>query len=211
MSSMFTRLSAGLLAGAALLAGGAAGAADLSPGYVGVDLGLRNHYSLDCLGGNACDKNANRSGKLYAGYTLGTGQLLGKTTVHAVELSVYNGGTATGAFKNGAGVLQQGEGKMSGVGVASAGSIKLSEDWAISTRLGVAYQRGKVSYLNYAPNTSIGSDVKNHFALTGGLGLAYALDKHWSLKADWNYMQVKLGKAERSNLNTFSVGAAYNF
>ncbi|WGG50229.1 outer membrane protein [Rugamonas sp. DEMB1] len=211
MSSMSIRLSAGLLAGAALLAAGAAGAADLSPGYVGVDIGLRNHYSLDCLAGNACDKNANRSGKLYAGYTLATGQLLGRDTTHAVELSVYNGGTATGAFKNGSGVLQQGEGKLAGVGVASAGSIKLNEEWALTTRLGVVYQRGKVNYLNYAPNTSVGSDVKNQFALTAGWGLAYALDKNWSLKADWNYLPVKFGKAESSNLNTFSVGAAYHF
>jgi outer membrane immunogenic protein len=205
MSSMLIRLSAALLAGAALLAAGAAGAADLSPGYIGADLGLRNHYSLDCLGGNACDKNANRSGKLYAGYTLGSGQLLGMSSSHAVELSVFTGGTAKGAFKNGAGVLQQGEGKLAGFGVVNAGTLKLSEDWALNTRLGVVFQRGKV---NYAAG---GSDSKNQLALTAGLGLAYALDKNWSLKADWNYQPVKFGKSGNTNLNTFSLGAAYHF
>lgn len=202
MSSMSIRLSAALLAGAAA----GAAAAEVSPGYIGADLGLRNHYSLDCLGGAAvCDKNANRSGKLYAGYTLGSGEMLGMASSHAVELSVFTGGTAKGAFKNGDGVLQQGEGKLAGFGVVNAGSLKLSEDWTLRTRLGVVFQRGKV---NYAAG---GSDSKNQLAATAGLGLAYALDKNWSLNADWNFQPVKFGKSGNTNLNTFSLGAAYHF
>lgn len=34
---------------------------------------------------------------------------------------------------------------------------------------------------------------------------------HWALNADWNYLPARLGMADKSNLNVFSVGAAYHF
>ncbi|MES2116914.1 MAG: outer membrane beta-barrel protein [Pseudomonadota bacterium] len=205
MMMMQPTVRAMLLAGALLGASGAAAAADLSPGYLGLDIGWRNHYNFDCLGGSPCERNAGASTRVYGGYTLGEGELFGLKQTRAIELAVFTGGAAKGAFKNGAGVLSQGEGKLSGMSVTAASFNKLSEDWTWTTRLGLAYEHGKVSY------AAGGSDSNNALLLTAGLGLSYAIDRHWALNADWNYLPARLGKADKSNLNVFSVGAAYHF
>lgn len=196
---------AALLASAFLGASGAAAAADLSPGYLGVDVGYRNHYNFDCVSGSPCERNAGASTRIYGGYALSETTAFGLPTTRAIEVAAFTGGAVKGAFKNGAGVLSPGEGKLSGVSVTSQSSSKLSENWAWTTRLGLVAEHGKVNY------TAGGSDSTNTLAVTVGTGLSYALDSHWALNADWNYLPARMGKAAKSNLNVFSVGAAYHF
>jgi opacity protein-like surface antigen len=194
-----------LLAGACLGVSGAAAAADLSPGYLGLDLGYRNHYNFDCVAGSPCERNAGASTRVYGGYTLGETTALGLQTTRAVEVAAFTGGAVKGAFKDGAGALSAGRGKLSGVSVVLASSSKLSQDWAWTTRLGLVAEHGKVDY------AAGGSDSTNTLAVTAGTGLSYAIDPHWALNADWNYLPAHMGKAAKSNLNVFSVGAAYHF
>lgn len=197
---------AALLAGAVLGASGAAAAADLSPGYLGMDVGFRNHYNFDCLSGSPCERNAGASTRIYGGYTLGETLAFGSLkTTRAIEVAAFTGGAVKGAFNHGGGVLSPGEGKLSGVSVVLASSSKLSEDWAWTSRLGLVAEHGKVNY------TAGGSDSTNTLAVTVGTGLSYAIDRNWSLNADWNYLPARMGKAAKSNLNVFSVGAAYHF
>lgn len=196
---------AALLASAFLGASGAAAAADLSPGYLGVDVGYRNHYNFDCLSGSPCERNAGASTRVYGGYVLGQGEVFGLKDTRAIEVAAFSGGAAKGAFKDGTGVLSAGRGKLSGVSVTFASATALSEDWAWTTRLGLVAEHGKVDY------AAGGSDSTNTLAVTVGTGLSYAIDKHWALNADWNYLPARMGKAAKSNLNVFSVGAAYHF
>ena len=196
---------AALLASAFLGASGAAAAADLSPGYMGVDVGYRNHYNFDCLSGSPCERNAGASTRVYGGYTLGESTAFGLQQTRAVEVAAFTGGAVKGAFKDGNGGLSPGKGKLSGVSVVLASATKLSEDWAWTTRLGLVAEHGKVNY------TAGGSDSTNTLAVTAGTGLSYAIDRNWSLNADWNYLPARMGKAAKSNLNVFSVGAAYHF
>lgn len=205
MMMMKRTVRAALLAGACLAASGAAAAADLSPGYLGLDIGWRNHYNFDCLSGSPCERNAGASTRVYGGYTLGESEGFGLQHTRAIELAVFTGGAAKGAFKDGAGALSAGRGKLSGVSVVLATATKLSEDWAWTTRLGLVAEHGKVDY------AAGGSDSTNTLAVTAGTGLSYAIDKHWALNADWNYLPARMGKAAKSNLNVFSVGAAYHF
>ncbi|MBA5637239.1 outer membrane beta-barrel protein [Duganella sp. LX20W] len=196
---------AALLASAFLGASGAAAAADLSPGYLGVDVGYRNHYNFDCLSGSPCDRNAGASTRVYGGFVLGENEAFGLPHTRAVEVAAFTGGAVKGAFKDGSGALSPGKGKLSGVSAVLASATKLSEDWAWTTRLGLVAEHGKVDY------TAGGSDSTNTLAVTAGTGLSYAIDKHWALNADWNYLPARMGKAAKSNLNVFSVGAAYHF
>lgn len=194
-----------LLASAFLGASGAAAAADLSPGYMGVDVGYRNHYNFDCLSGSPCERNAGASTRVYGGYTLGGNEAFGLQHTRAIEVAAFTGGSVKGAFNNGAGVLSPGQGKLSGVSATLATATKLSQDWAWTTRLGLVAEHGKVSY------AAGGGDSTNTLAVTAGTGLSYAIDRNWALNADWNYLPARMGKAAKSNLNVFSVGAAYHF
>lgn len=194
-----------LLASALLGASGAAAAADLSPGYMGVDVGYRNHYNFDCLSGSPCERNAGASTRVYGGYTLGQGEAFGLKSTRAVEVAAFTGGSVKGAFRDGTGALSPGKGKLSGVSVVVASATQLSDNWAWTTRLGLVAEHGKVNY------TAGGSDSTNTLAVTVGTGLSYAIDRNWSLNADWNYLPARMGKAAKSNLNVFSVGAAYHF
>ncbi|HEU4846498.1 MAG TPA: outer membrane beta-barrel protein, partial [Burkholderiaceae bacterium] len=182
-----------LLASAFLGASAAAAAADLSPGYMGVDVGYRNHYNFDCLSGSPCERNAGASTRVYGGYALGENEAFGFQHTRAIEVAAFMGGSVKGAFNNGAGVLSPGQGKLSGVSATLMTATKLSQDWAWTTRLGLVAEHGKVNY------TAGGGDSTNTLAVTAGTGLSYAIDRNWALNADWNYLPARMGKAAKSN------------
>src|SRR5471032_3131649 len=87
MSSIIKVICAGLVAGAALITAGNATAADLSPGYVGADVGLVSKFSQD-----------HGTGRVYAGYTLGTTTDFGLENVHAIELMAYSVGARSNSY-----------------------------------------------------------------------------------------------------------------
>lgn len=215
MSFIIKGIFAGLLAASALTVSGNVAAADLSPGYVGGDIGVRNSYKLDCISGLECDKKANRSGRIYAGYTLGSNEFLGKENIGSIEFSNFLIGSADGGIVNKDGVATQGRGKVKGVALVHSSAMKLGNDFSLVTRVGASYAHGTVDYATTAGKNDYGrggKDSRNTFGLTYGVGMAYALDKNWSLNADWNYVPVKFSdKGKNNGVNMFSLGAAYHF
>jgi outer membrane immunogenic protein len=96
-------------------------------------------------------------------------------------------------------------------------------NWMIYGTGGLAY--GQVTYgaLDYLPNNSA-TQSKTNLGWTAGLGTEYKIDSHWSIKAE--YLYVDLGKPNfspiavdpvdyavslRTNLNIGRVGVNYAF
>lgn len=192
-----------MLIGAALLQSGAAYAA--SPDYVGLDLGLRNTFDASCANGADCTHRARRSGRLYAGYGLGRGELFGKTNTSNIEVLAYSTSHANGAYRASNGALRQGSAKIGGVGVTHANAIAITDQFSIHARLGLAYSRTKVSM----PGTA--NDSASRVGLAGGLGMSHAVNSNWSVHADWNYIPVSLGRSGKTEMDQYSLGARYTF
>ena len=198
-------LCAGLLA----LAGGGATAADLSPGYVGASYNVGTSYTLPCTGGDECQTQAHSGGKVYAGYTLGADTLFGMDDIHAIEFGLFDFGRVREVMP-GFGYMNR---SVSGATLTYASALKLSDAWSFDTRFGLAYVRSKSNFVDTEHGITYDSSTHIKFGPTAGLGLAYALDKHWALTADADYLPIKFGSGEPSShhVNTISLGAAYHF
>jgi opacity protein-like surface antigen len=196
---------ASLLVLAASVAPAAAFAADALPNvYVGASVGLRTNDGLDCNGVSNCDLHTNKSGKLVVGYGLETHQFAGNPTVTSVELMGYSAGAVTAGFHTAGGIVK-GEGKVSGVGLNLASTTTVN-DFAFTTRVGLAHSVGKVDY------AAGGSDSKSANGLLLGMSVAYALDKNWSINAGFDYVpKVKFSASQSGHASLFSVGTAYRF
>jgi len=196
---------AGLLA----LAAGGAAATDLSPGYVGASYNAVTNYTLPCTSGDECQTQSHKGGKVYAGYTLGADTVFGMDISHAVEFGLFDLGRVREVMP-GFGYMNR---SVSGATLTYASALRLSDAWSFDTRFGVAYVRSKSNFVDTEHGIAYDSDTHIKFGPTGGLGLAYALDKHWALTADVDYMPVKFGVGESSShhANTMSLGAAYHF
>lgn len=184
-----------LLTTSAALAFTPLGAYAAEDNYVGAAIGARTHYGLDCAGAVTCDRNANASGKIYFGKQLEKN--------FAAEVMAWRLGDGKGSVKNGGAsmagtVHSQG---VAAVAVASTGFDALT----IKARLGVGYVRGSTDY------AAGGSTAKSAFVPVMGLGASYALDKNWSINADWDRLPARVNGETRVNANMFSLGALYRF
>lgn len=181
-------------------------AADSPPGgYIGGNLGLQTSTNLDCPSGAKCETKFGRSGKLYGGYNLDTTQFAVAQTTISAELMAFRSGDADSSF-HGAGGVVKGVGSFDGVAVALRNEVKFNDLFSLTARLGLARTSARVDY----SGGGSGSGTAN--GLLFGLGTAFALDKNWSLHADWDRVQkVRYSGKQEAHANMFSVGASYKF
>jgi outer membrane autotransporter protein len=210
MTAMMKKMCAAALAGAALLASAQARADDVSPGYVGGSIGVNSSYSTTCYNIDGCNDKTNSSGKLYGGYTLNTRTAWGSHKVtDSVELSTF---WINGQFASANAGMTQYRKKTTGLSLSWATEMELGSGFALNSRIGLAFTRtrGEARDSLYGDSQSSGDD---RIAPTVGLGLSYALNRNWSLRADYDYVPIKTGIGSKGNghVNMWSVGAAYHF
>lgn len=201
MMTPLKALCAALLAGVAL----AASAEEASPAYVGGSWGVRSLYSVGCMPGDDCSYATNRSGKLFGGYTLGSGTMFSRNVTDAVELSVF---AVHGKYTTSADGWMRSRAVSKGLAASWARSTDLGSGIALNSRLGVAYSRSH-SDGQIQGYSAWHSNDRDRFGVTAGLGLSYALTPHWSLRADYDYLPIKYESAR--HVNMWSLGAAYQF
>lgn len=187
----------------ALFASALASAADAdktSGVYLGIGAGTTD-YSLACTSG-PCDSNKHRfSGKAYLGYTLSNVDLSGAHLSDALEVMAYSAGAADGAYaKFGGGGDKV---RFRGLGLVNALSYSV-DAFTVTGRLGIATTRTSLDY------GAGGFQNADKTGVMGGIGLAYALNKRWTIKADLDQVPVS-NLAGKKSLRLMTVGAAYAF
>ncbi|MCE3606874.1 porin family protein [Massilia sp. P8910] len=175
---------------------GAASAAsygDTSPIYAGGGIG-RMQFTADCGGGQPCKGHDNASGKLLAGFNFAPfSAWQGSELTSSVELVAYRGGKADLG-------PQRGAASFDGAGVSYRISSRETEALSVHARVGTTRLSGK---LGGASSATTG--------MTGGLGIAYALDKHLSLTGDYDLLRAGFGALARTHVHLWTLGAAYKF
>jgi outer membrane autotransporter protein len=173
------------------LSGAAQAAEPASPFYLSASAG-RVHAQTWCT---MCEKETN-FGKITAGYDLGTSSLWpGSQITSSVELSHFQSGHMDNESAMGAayGMRQS----FRATGVYYKATVRESQAFSLNARLGVAHVIDRIedvySVRNYGKNT-----------VAAGLGVSYALDKNWSIQADYDRLQS-------SKLNMISAGVGYRF
>ena len=173
--------------------------------YVGASVGISHNYDLDCVAGATCDRSANSTGKITLGHEFGTTPLWGGDFGGAVEFMGFRAAEAKAGFKNGTGTLAAGSGLSTGLGAAYAMHLAYG-DFAVKTRLGVAYTKGTVDY------AFGGSDSNSSWVPYVGVGASYALNKNVTLDLDWDRLPTRFrDNTDKVNLNMLSLGATYKF
>ncbi|NYE63039.1 opacity protein-like surface antigen [Duganella sp. 1224] len=205
------KLAGGLL----LLAACSARAQETSPYYLGADLGVSSQYKdLRCPTANDCDDRGDFSGRLYGGYTLGSSPLFDLRNTHALELSAFGFGHARSVIQAADSFYLNGKSKVYGGSLNYVSGLELTQGLSLRGKVGLSLARSSVQYAtmtgldNYGAN---GSVRHNRVGVNYGLGLSYALDKHWSLHGDWLHVPVKLGAGDKTSVNMYSVGVGYGF
>jgi outer membrane immunogenic protein len=181
----------------------AASYGDTSPIYVGVGAG-RTFFDAYCYDGE-CKAHTKGSGKVYAGFNFAPMSAWpGSELTGSLELTGYVGGKAQiGAGTNSG--LYKIANSYKGAGLGYRLSLRETEFLSLNARLGVAHVSGKTA-LDAVELHSVGST-----GVTGGLGLSYALNKHWSLNADYDSLRVKFIPYRHTRVHLFTAGAAYKF
>ncbi|NHZ77879.1 hypothetical protein F2P44_00985 [Massilia sp. CCM 8695] len=188
-----TALLAALLLTA--FSGAASGASygDTSPIYAGGAVGPMQ-FNADCGGGQQCKGRDNGSGKLLAGFNFAPFSVWqGSELTSSVELVAYRGGKADLG-------RQRGAASFGGAGLSYRISSRETDALSVHARAGMARLSGK---LDGASSASTG--------VTGGLGIAYALDKHLSLTGDVDVLRAGFGALARAHVYLWTLGAAYKF
>ena len=179
-------------------------AASAQTNYVGASVGISHNYDLDCVSGATCDRGANSTGKITFGREFGSTPLWGGYFSGAVEFMGFRAAEAKAGFNNGTGLVA-GSGYTTGLGAAYAMHLAYG-DFAVKTKLGVAYTKGSVDYL------AGGSSSSSMFVPTFGVGASYALNKNVSLDLDWDRVPTRFRDGtDKINLNMWSLGATYKF
>lgn len=175
---------------------GAASAAsygDTSPIYAGGGAG-RMQFSASCGGAEACKGQDNGSAKLFAGFNFAPfSAWQGSELTSSVELVGYRSGKMSLAHERGAASLR-------GAGLSYRISSRETDALSVHARAGLARLSGKFDGESSAST-----------GLTGGLGIAYALDKHLSLTADYDVLRAGFGALARTHVHLLTLGAAWKF
>lgn len=193
--STFHTLMTSVIAGLGVALGGAAAAQATTGPYVGANINVYSKYSIDCDAGFNCDKTGRLSGKVYSGYDFGG---------YGIEALVFAAGSVEGTLIDGplpyAGTLRQ-----DGVGLVGVLPFT-SGDLSFKGKLGVAYVRGRASYIGR------GSSSDKAFTPMVGASVGYALTKTLSMNADWDQTRAEYGlHSPRTTINMFSLGLSTKF
>lgn len=175
---------------------GSALAADLSPAYVGADVGSQ------------FDGKNSSLVRVYGGYNVGSTALFGKQQEHALEVMAFTLRTESTLYRFGDDAYYGGDAvRANGIGINWASALKLDDNWSLTSRLGGNYAWAKTSY-----RFGSGWDQRHdRGGVTVGLGLAYRLNPHVSLTLDLSYMPVRLSPTEKNDKPTLGTGLRYNF
>ncbi|HEX8612498.1 MAG TPA: outer membrane beta-barrel protein [Telluria sp.] len=173
-------------------AASAASYGDTSPIYAGGGIG-RMQFSAQCGAAGACKGQDNASGKLFAGFNFAPfSAWQGSELTSSVELVGYRGGKAS--------LGQRGAASFGGAGLSYRISSRETDALSVHARAGLARLSGKFDGVSSAST-----------GVTGGLGMAYALDKHLSLTADYDVLKAGFGALARTHVHLLTLGAAYKF
>lgn len=171
----------------------AASYGDTSPIYVGGGVG-RMQFSAQCGAAGTCKGQDNASGKVFAGFNFAPfSAWQGSELTSSVELVGYRSGKASLAHGRGAASLR-------GAGLSYRISSRETDALSVHARAGVTRLSGRFDG---------GSDGST--GITGGFGVAYALDKHLSLTADYDVLRAGFGALARTQVHLLTFGAAYKF
>jgi hypothetical protein len=174
-------------------AASAASYGDTSPIYVGGALG-RMQASLPCGAAQGCKGQDNSSGKLLAGFNFAPfSAWQGSELTSSVELVGYRGGKMRLAPEHGAASLR-------GAGLSYRISSRETEALSVHARAGLTRLSGRVD-----------GQSRGTTGASAGLGLAYALDKHLSLTADYDVLRAGFGALARTHVHLMTLGAAWKF
>ncbi|ATQ73664.1 hypothetical protein CR152_03415 [Massilia violaceinigra] len=177
-----------------VFSGAASGASygDTSPIYAGGGAG-RMQFNADCGGPRQCKGQDNGSGKLFAGFNFAPFSVWqGSELTSSLELVGYRGGKAS--------LGQRGAASFGGAGLSYRISSRETDAVSVHARVGMTRLSGK---FDGASSASTG--------VTGGVGMAYALDKHLSLTADYDLLRASFGALARTHVHLLTLGAAYKF
>ncbi len=175
-------------------AGGSAVGADLSPAYVGADVGTQFSQNTSLV-------------RAYAGYKLGGNTLFGLQQTHGVELMVFTLGTETKTLRYvDYGYTGGNPVRANGIGINWSTALRLDDTWSLTGRLGGNYTWAAASYRGDS-----GKDTYARGGVTADLGLAYKLNPHVSLTVDVSYMPIRLNRVEKNTRPTLGTGLRYDF
>lgn len=187
---MFNALSAALIAAAC----GSAVGAELSPVYVGVDVGTQFSHNSSLV-------------RAYAGYNVGGNTLFGLQQTHGVEVMLFTLGTETKTVRFfDYGYAGGNPVRASGIGLNWSTALKLDDKWSLTGRLGGNYAWASTSY-RYGAD----SDTYARGGVTADVGVAYKLNPNVSLTVDVSYMPIRLNRYEKNTKPTLGTGLRYNF
>lgn len=188
----------------ALLAGAACGgtAAHAADFYGGVGLGSAR-VGLPCATGQACERSATGSYKAFVGV---------EPTEHlGAELMAWRLGDARGSGLLGTNLLPA---RTTSEGLGLVGVARTQIDaWTLRARLGVALGTKSRTELDTSSVGAVapGSTTLRERTVIGGLGASYALNKNWSLQADWDRLPARVTTATKAKADLYSVGVSYRF
>jgi opacity protein-like surface antigen len=169
---------------AALLCAASAGAAGFTPSYAGADYGVTRYGA-----------------RAYAGWTLGSEPIFGTEATHYFELMGFSLG-----YYGAPTPTRQDFIRVNGLAFNWATSTRISQNWSAKTRIGVDVLHARIYGAERDP-------VRTWDNVSGlaGAGLAYAVDRHWVIRGDVNYMPLKVSGDPNPRSNTITTGLDYKF
>jgi hypothetical protein len=201
MSTMIKTLGVSILA---VLAGQpiaqAADAADVSPGYIGADIGAIVY-----------DGNTGALTRVYGGRTIGSSMAFGLQQVHALELMLYTSRLRSDDFSADPAFWVPGaRTRASGAALSWTSALKLNQSWSLTNRLGGTFTHAKTGYKVDSIYRGY-SWSRNTAGVIAGVGAAYKLSPNVSAILDMNYMPIKVDRSSTSDPTAVSTGLKYQF
>ena len=199
-SILFASIASLLLGTAATSAMAADTATTEAGAYAGLNLAAQTKYDIDCGGSVSCDKKANSSGKIYAGYMGAPSLFEGVNVSQGIELMYYKVGSASRTFVGSSDSFNS-------KGLAASYVLQANfNNFSLNGRAGVAYTTDKYE------SSFLGTSNTNHsFVPVVGLGARYSLTKNISLNADYDRLVSDASNAAKAPIHMFSLGVGYKY
>jgi OmpA-OmpF porin, OOP family len=164
----------------------------MAQAYVGAGVGAAN-IDIDCEGADSCD-NSSTGGKVYGGYNFGNG--------FGAEVGYISFGEASASVEG-----ISAKAKVNGFTVGVAYRAALGPNWGLTTRLGVASLKTKISASAFG---FTGSDDETHTGPYFGIAGDYALTQNLKLEVSADFSKAKYD-SEKANVRTVNVGVRFDF